>query len=66
MRTIKLIELLFGDDTVIVAESEKDLQQNVIESQKELEKINMEINVDRQRRRNELNKSKATTIWEHQ
>ena len=46
MRTIKLIELLFGDDTVIVAESEKDLQQNVIESQKELEKINKEINVD--------------------
>ena len=66
MGNIKLLELLFADDTVIVAKSEKDLQQNVIESQKELEKINMEINVDRQRRRNELNKSKATTIWEHQ
>ena len=34
---------------VIMAEPEKYLQQNITEYQKELEKINMEINMTKQR-----------------
>ena len=45
MKAIQLQDMLFADDTVIVAESERKLQHNVNELQRELSAINKEINI---------------------
>ena len=47
MKAIQLQDMLFADDMVIVVESEKKLQHNVNEDQKELSVINMEININK-------------------
>ena len=43
MRIIELLELLFADDMVIVAESEKEMLQNIIDTKNIYKKIDVEM-----------------------